>query len=339
MRWRVPNRDLQLVYAPAYQRANFQGLQVCASPWACPVCASKIAERRRVEVAAAIATAKACGLAVELLTLTFPHGLGDDLATITAAGLRAYSKLFSGKAGVKLRERIGLQGTIRALEVTHGENGWHPHFHVLLFSGRGQSVTTQRAQADIAARWQNVCVSSGLPRPSLSHGCRLDGGDNAAGYVAKGSTWGLESELTRGQSKISKNRKGRTPFALLRSYADGDKQAGALFAEYAEVFEGKRQLVWSNGLKRRLAVSDVTDDELANAIEDTPTRLLAMLTDDQWRTIYRARLESVVLDLAEVSPKSLSDFLEALPRRYPPTWATSGDGEAAATAPPSDHQL
>ena len=339
MRWRVPNRDMQVVYSPAYQKANFQGLQVCASPWACPVCASKIAERRRVEVAAAIATAKASGLTVELLTLTFPHGLGDDLGTITSAALKAYSKLFSGKAGCKLRERIDLQGTIRALEVTHGENGWHPHFHVLMFSGRGVSVTSDQVQADIALRWQNVCVSSGLPRPSLSHGCRVDGGDKAAGYVAKGATWGLESELTRGQAKIAKGRKGRSPFALLRDYADGDKQAGALFSEYARVFEGKRQLVWSNGLKRRFAVSEVSDDELANAIDDTPTRRLALLTDDQWRLIYRARLESVVLDLAELAPESLAGFLASLPGRYPPTRATHGDRVAGATAPPSDQSL
>lgn len=313
MRWRVPGRDMQVVFSPAYQRANFQGHQVCASPWVCPVCAAKISERRRAEVAAAIAAAKSLGLVVYLLTLTFPHGLGDDLGDCMASALKAYSKLFSGKAGSKLRDRIGLEGTIRALEVTHGEaNGFHPHFHTLLFLDPAKGFTPAYVHSQIAPRWQAVAVASGLPLPSLQHGCHVDGGEKAAAYVAKGSTWGLESEVTKGQSKIAKGAKGRTPFALLRDYAQGDKRAGALFAEYAKVFQGKRQLVWSDGLKRRLAVYDMSDDELANMVDDTPTKLLATLSDDQWRVIYRKRLEVVVLDLAEVAPDRLHSFLDSL---------------------------
>lgn len=316
MRWTVPNRTRDVVYSAKRQRASYQGLQVCASPWVCPVCSAKISERRRDEVAQALAGAKASGFAVYLLTLTFPHGLGDDLESIVSQSLKAYSKVFSTKAGVKLRERIGLDGTIRAMEVTHGAaNGFHPHFHVLLFLDPGKAVTPSYVHSQIGPRWQAVCVSSGLPCPSLEHGCRVDDGEKAAAYVAKGSTWGLESEVTKGQSKVAKGAKGRTPFALLRDYADGDKQAGALFAEYAKVFQGKRQLVWSNGLKRRMAVVDRTDDELANMADDAPTVLLATISDEQWKVIYRKRWESVVLDLAELSPERLHHFLDFLKDR------------------------
>lgn len=335
MRWRVPNRDLNLVYSPEHQRANYQGLQVCGSVHVCPCCSSKISERRRVEVASAIAAAKAQGLAVYLLTLTFPHGLGDDLGEITDKALAAYSKLFRGKAGVGLRDKIGLEGTIRAVEVTHGANGWHPHFHVLLFLKPGKLITPQEVHALVAPRWQKVAVSAGLPMPSLSHGCHCDGGEKAAAYVAKGSTWGLESEITKGQVKIAKGAKGATPFALLRDYAEGNRQAGALFSEYARVFEGKRQLVWSKGLKRRFAIADFSDDELANAPEETPVRLLATITDKQWLSIRAGRLESVVLDLAELSADSLREFLAALPGRcLPPGGVSLGDRGAAATASP-----
>ena len=313
MRWTVPNRTRDVVYSPKRERASYQGLQVCASPWVCPVCSAKISERRREEVAQAIAGAKASGLVVFLLTLTFPHGLGDDLGGIVAHALKAYSKLFSGKAGAKLRDRIGLDGTIRAIEVPHGlANGFHPHFHVLLFLDPAKSVTPAYVHAQIAPRWQAVCVSTGLPCPSIDYGCRVDGGDKAAAYVAKGSTWGLESEVTKGQSKVAKGAKGRTPFALLRDYAEGDKQAGALFVQYAQVFQGKRQLVWSNGLKRRMAVVDRSDDELANLADDLPTVRLATITDEQWKVIYRRHWESVVLDVAERSPDQLHQFLDLL---------------------------
>lgn len=312
MRWTVPGRSRDVVYSPARQRASYQGLQVCASPWTCPVCAAKISERRREEVAYAITGAKATGLALYLLTLTFPHALGDSLEDSLDGALKAYSKLFSGKAGCKLRDRIGLQGTIRAIEVTHGANGWHPHFHVLLFVNPAIAGTPADVQHQIAPRWQSVAVSSGLPCPSLARGCRVDGGEKAASYVAKGSSWGLESELTKGQSKVAKTAKGRTPFQLLRDYADGDKQSGALFAEYARVFQGKRQLVWSNGLKRRMAVVDRDDSELANMADESPVVVLASISDDQWKLIYRKRLESVVLDLAETAPERLRSFLDSL---------------------------
>src|SRR5690606_7352371 len=72
--WRLPNMDIQVLKSPALQRAYFHGLQVCASPWACPVCAAKISERRTAEVQEAIDRAKALGLSVYLVTLTIPHG-------------------------------------------------------------------------------------------------------------------------------------------------------------------------------------------------------------------------------------------------------------------------
>ena len=201
------------------------------------------------------------------------------------------------------------------MEVTDGtnlhNNGWHPHFHVLLFLDPAKALMPYYVHSQIAPRWQSVAVSSGLPCPSLERGCRVDGGEKAAAYVSKGSNWGLESEVTKGQSKLGKDDKGRTPFALLFDYANGDKQAGALFAEYAKVFQGKRQLVWSNGLKRRFTIVEFTDDELANVADDAPTVRLAVITDDQWKVIYRNRWETVVLDLAETAPDRLQPFLDS----------------------------
>ena len=133
MRWRLPNLEIQVLKGAKTDRAFYHGLQVCAMPWTCPVCASKISERRRQEVAHGMKQAEALGLQVFLLTLTVPHGLGDDVSEIVAKMQKAWSRLWIGKAGMALRNALGLFGHIRALEVTHGENGFHPHFHALLF--------------------------------------------------------------------------------------------------------------------------------------------------------------------------------------------------------------
>ena len=308
MRWRVPNQEIQVQKGATTDRAFFHGLQVCAMPWTCPVCASKISERRRHEVAKAIKQAEALGLKVRLVSLTVPHGLGDDVADMTDRMSKAWTRLWQGRQGMAFRESLGLFGHIRALEVTHGLNGFHPHFHALMFYHPGQTTDVQWLA--FKDRWQTVAVRAGLPKPSLERGCQIDEGDRAAQYVAKG-VWGLESEVTKGHVKKGK-RGSRTPFDLLRDYLRGDKQAGALWRAYALAFEGRRQLYWSNGLKKLLSIADLTDEEIAHKPEDEKALLLATISDAQWKLIYRRRMESAVLDLAEVSVDALRRFLEWL---------------------------
>jgi hypothetical protein len=294
-------------------RAFYQGLQVCSSVWACPVCASKITERRKLELQGAVAVAKDKGLSVQLLTLTVPHGLGDDVNVILSKMTAAWSKLNQGRTGMAFRARLGLRGTVRALEVTHGANGFHPHFHALLFLDG--ALSPDQVNQIISPRWQSVAQRAGLPKPSDKHGCRVDDGQKAAAYIAKGSNWGLEAELTKGHLKRGKQG-SRTPMDLLRAFELGDTHAGALFNVYAKAFHGRRQLVWSVGLKAMLAVVDLTDEEIAESPDEQPALRLSTLTDWQWKCIRSIRCESVVLDLAETSLEALQSFLLHLPTSH-----------------------
>ena len=308
MRWRLPNLEIQVLKGQKTDRAFYHGLQVCSMPWTCPVCASKISERRRQEVAHGMKQAAALGLQVFLLTLTVPHGMGDDVNDIADKMQAAWTRLWQGRQGMELRNALGLFGHIRALEVTYGENGFHPHFHALLFFHPQQ--TTLEGWGMLAPRWQKVAVRSGLPAPSLERGCRIDGGDQAANYVTKG-VWGLESEVTKGHTKTGK-KGSRTPLDLLKDFMKGDTKAGALWRVYASAFEGRRQLYWSNGLKKLLSVAELSDEEIALKPEDEPALLLAQISVEQWQVIYRRKLESTVLDLAEVSPDVMRQFLQSL---------------------------
>ena len=311
MRWRVPDRDIQLLRGQNSGRAFYHGLQVCSSVWACPVCAAKITERRRSELVSAVSTAKDMGLQVLLVTLTVPHGLGDDVRIILDKMQKAVRKLSSDKSGVLFRKSIGLVGTIKALEVTYGKNGFHPHLHFLYFVP--SHVSALDVDFGLTPLWQNACVKSGLPRPSDFRGCSVQDGSHAAAYCSK---WGIESEMTKGHTKISKSQNGRSMWDLLRAVlADKtDKQSAALFRVYAEAFKGRRQLHWSVGLRKLLASVEKTDEELANELAEDPSTVLAEFTDEQWRLIYRTRSESVLLDLAESSPGNISDFLLFLGR-------------------------
>lgn len=311
-RWRVPKQSLQVHRSIEHGKAFYSGLQVCASVWACPVCAAKISERRRAELVTAVALAKSMGLHVKLLTLTVPHGIGDDLPMLLEQIRKSWRSTSTSRAGQKLRKLLGIKGTIRALEVTYGENGFHPHLHVLLFLE--QDATNGCIQGLFAPIWQNACVKAGLPRPSDAHGCRVDDGSYAAKYASK---WGLESELTKSHTKKGRNG-SRTPWDFLRGFlerSEGWQQDAHLFRTYAAAFKGQRQLYWSNGLRALLAMGQEATDEEVAAVQDDTAIELAELTDEQWRAILKTRSECLVLDMAEEHPQALPVLLASILER------------------------
>lgn len=312
-RIRAKQQSVRVMLEQESGKAFYTGLQTCGSVWGCPLCAAKISERRRKELKKAIKQAKQLGLQVMLLTLTIPHGLGDDVNAITDQMIAAWDSIKRNKAGRTVRDKVGLVGTIRAIEVTHGQNGFHPHFHILLFIE--SSMTPPEVHALYAPLWQSSCVKQGLPRPSDSHGCKVDDGSWAAAYASK---WGLESEMTKGHTKTA-NGKGMTPWDMLRAVLhDNDQEAAKLFKVYYEAFKGRRQLCWSKGLKKMLDVADLTDEEIAAQDQERAFELSA-ITAEQWRHIIKRKLESAVLDVAERDPEGFKDFLRLLCPEPDPT--------------------
>lgn len=306
-RWRVPGQTIQVLHSAEHGKAFYSGLQVCASVWLCPVCAPKISERRREELKRAMDKAESLGLSVMLMTLTVPHGLGDDLDDMLDSMMKAYADTSTTRAGRLARKTVGLRGTVRVLEVTHGRSGWHPHFHVLLFLDAG--ATPDQVKSELGPIWQHACEKRGLPRPSDAHGVDVRSGHDAAAYVSK---WGLEHEMTKGHLKASKSAKGATPWGLLSEYLETrTKRAAALWLAYAAAFKGRRQLCWSKGLRQLLEVEEMDDAEIA-AIEDSAAVVLAELTEDQWADVLTTRSEAHVLQVAEENPGDLGAFLAGL---------------------------
>jgi Replication protein len=308
LRVRQGGKQIEVHKSIEHGTAAFSGLQTCGSVWSCPVCAAKIAERRRAELVSAMAAHKAAGGSVNMLTLTAPHQRGDDLAQLLAKQSKALNAFWSDRHVKAVFEQMGVLGQVRALEVTHGRksphnNGWHPHYHVLLFAGAGADLAhpdtpTLDWVATLYTRWAAVCVNAGLGRPSFAHGLKLDDGSKASAYVSK---WGLEDEMTKGHTKKAKH--GETPFDFLRAVLEdpSDKQAAALFIEFSTVFKGKRQLHWSRGLKKLYAIGERTDEQLATDAEDDFSVLLGTLTVDQWRDVLAVDGRGPLLSIAASS--------------------------------------
>lgn len=306
---RVPFRPggaVDVMYSPATGSAAFSGLVTCHSVWDCPVCAAKISERRRVEIQAAIAAWKVQGGSVSLLTCTNGHGPWDPLSDLLRGQSKAITRFFGCRQGVELMAALGRVGHIRAWEVTHGRlrevsNGWHPHFHILLFLSHTHADLSW-AEDWAFQVWHNACSLAGLPLPNRRHGVTFEDGTRAAAYVAKmgledpPAAWGLDSEMTKGHIKRAKD--GETPFDFLRAdLASSDPQARALFREFSRAFKSKHQVSWSRGLRERFDLEDLTDAELAAAVEQDAF-LLASLSSEDWRLVLRLDARGELLELA-----------------------------------------
>ncbi len=111
---------------------------------------------------------------------------------------------------------------------------------------------------------------------------------------------GAHHELTKAHSKRG-HGSSMTPFDMLRSYLDSpdDGRLLARFAEFAYCFHGKRQLVWSDGLKKRLLGTDgLTDRQIAESLGEADP-VLARITLEEWRIIRRNNLQAYVLSVVQ----------------------------------------
>lgn len=313
-------------------KAFYHGLMTCGSVWTCPVCNPKISSRRRNELSEAILEAKKQNLGVFLVTLTVPHGIGDDISDLLLRLQKALRVMSSGKNSLKsYAERIGfcLGGYIRTLEVTYGQNGFHPHYHILQFvepldpSGSPVEVSPSIVQYVYLKAWKRACKSAGLPEPSNEKGVDVRDGSYASEYVTK---WGVEDEMTKTISKQGK-RNGLTPWGLLRAILDDDSssiepsRAASVFRVYADAFKNKRQLFWSIGLRKKLLPQNVelSDKDLIDQEQDELSDLLSGISEVQWKKIRSYNKEADVLNVAESgTPQSLKfllDFIMSLPDR------------------------
>lgn len=276
-RWRIA--EVVGLHAPAGDHgAHFSGLERCGSIWACPVCSAIIRAARAREIALALERAHERGHGVAFVTLTLRHTAADSLALNLDHLLEAWRRLQSWQAWRKLSKRLRHLGTIRAVEITVGSNGWHPHAHLALIFERPLSEVERASfEGELAAIWQRAVEKVGGRLPSLEHGVnvKLADGDGVqiAGYLGKvQETVGkqrlkIAQELARGDLKHG--RAGSvTPFELLDDET-GSRRTRALWFEYVTATKGRRAFGWSRGLRELLVpdLEDLTDEEVLEQAE------------------------------------------------------------------------
>lgn len=305
--------------------AEFRGLTTCGSIWHCPVCAGKIAAGRAGDVTDLVkAHEKAVYGArqevrqndqgrdpcVFMATLTMQHNQRMSARDTRDTVAVAWRNMQAGAPWKRLKDSFGIIGLVRAMEVTHGANGWHPHLHVLILTKKPLSSEEKTALGiKLYARWASKIEK-------LGHSCDVQGFDlrevrgisGAAEYVAK---WGAGAEIAKGADKEGKQA-SRSPWQLLRRYDKGNRQAGALYAEYARAFKGARHLTYTKGIRELYGLRDVDDESLAAQSEievgDVP-ELCVALSAGAWHEVVSREgqngmtLQAEILYAAEIGGK------------------------------------
>lgn len=271
-RWRVNGGDGVPVVSNG-DGSHFANLQRCASIWACPCCSAKIRNRRSDDIERAAQLHTERGGTVVMVTLTVRHARGQALRSLVDGVAGAWTGLLAGREAQAFRARHGIAGFIRSMEVTFGDNGWHPHLHVLFFlDGQADDGRLHRIERQLTERWCDQVEAQGLARPLDGIAVRLSAGDVSA-YVAKvqddESARGIAMELTRHDMKEGR-RKGRTPFQILRDFrTTGDIADLVRWWEYEAATFGRRAITWSVGLRSLFPElgAEATDLEVAEAVE------------------------------------------------------------------------
>jgi hypothetical protein len=265
-------------------RVCYSGLYRCGDFWRCPSCRVTLGIRRARQVETALRAHVDAGGSALLATYTVPHTRDESLPVVLArlAGTwRRYAKS-------ALRDVLGRHyvGNVRSLEVVHGVNGWHPHYHALLFVAGGLPYLTPVAVA-LAERWSQVAGADW--RADVRQVAR-DGVAAVARYLTTDGVAGAAFETANPAAKVPA---GRSYTQLLDDYARYRSSSdAALIYEYAAALHGVHHLTVSPRLRR---LYDFVDPAL-NWSEIADEDVLALLNSEEWLSIVNAAEEWNVLD-------------------------------------------
>ena len=265
-------------------RAAYSGLYRCGDFWRCPSCRVTLGIRRARQIETALRAHVDAGGSALLATYTVPHARDESLSVVLAR----LSDTWRRYAVHTWRDVLGAHyvGTVRALEVTHGVHGWHPHYHALVFVSPGLPYLTPVSVA-LAERWSEVAGADW--RADVRQVAR-DGVAAVARYLTTDGVAGASYEVASPAAKVPA---GRSYPEILYDYARYRSSAdAALVYEYAGALHGAHHLTISPRLRKRY---DFTDPAL-NWSEIADEDVLALLNSDEWLSILNAGEDRNLLD-------------------------------------------
>lgn len=288
--------------------ATFSGVKTCGLIWLCPCCSATIRQGRAKEIELGVGVWLGMRGGVAFGTFTLPHRARTPLRASLDALRQAYRDARQHSAVRAVCDDLGVEANIRALEVTYGINGWHPHLHLLWLTRRPLTDDDcKRLQRAFYSAFTAALLRRGWAAPSKERGVLVlpvslvKGAKSLGSYLSKvQDAYGdstVAKEMARGDLKRGR-KKSRTPFELAASAVAGDRRDAARWLEYEAGIHRAIAIQWTPHLKGRLGVLEVDDQALQEA-EEQRGEVVASLSPQDFRMCVRYGQEWLLLDLAE----------------------------------------
>lgn len=318
-------------------KARFSGVAHSNNMRLDPVDAPKVAYKRQKEIQRALQWGYDNEFIPVMMTLTIFHDwTWVELTKLIAVLRKSYEDLFGHKIGGKLKKAIGFQYRICRMEETIDmkRDGWHPHFHVVLFVPKDNLNILSDLESKLKVRWSRLVqkhyrqfVGKEVPEaylPALyEHGLylsRYSDGErkgqlfqvNDSRYLAK--IMGYDSaEMYGGDKELAATfqKDSMTPFDLLR--VKSSAEIVDLWNEYAIATKGLSCFRFTPGFKA------VIDDYFQrnphrDPVKSKPAKetVVATLKEEVYHLLYRNfKLNELKQKIAE-GYDALRDWLREL---------------------------
>lgn len=238
---------IEVTHAADGVRTRWLGTLTCGHRWTCPVCSRKLLAKRRVQIIDALAAGREAepSRSWRMLTLTVRHSDAMGLAELLR-GLRKAWRRTRQSGSVQRLWKLHVAASVRAVEITRGKNGWHPHLHVLILVDGWPtwepSMLVETWQTMVARELGSDCT------PDDEHGLRWSNdvddrylaklGLEMTGAAKENSAWAL-AEAASALYAVARRLRDRD--ARMLAYAEGD-QSRAIFQEYETATKGCRAI-------------------------------------------------------------------------------------------------
>jgi hypothetical protein len=264
--------------------------------WACRGCAQRIAAKRAAKLGELFEAVRNAGGGLTFITLTARHRRDQPLALLWDGVQGAYDFLLRSRAWSRDKVTFGVEGQVRAVEVTDGDAGWHPHLHLCVVT---DTMISQEMAEEMAGRMFDV-YARGLTKRGLSavedHGglhvevVNPGDGDAVARYMSK-----LGLELVSPHTKTARKLGNLTAFQIFEEFrTTGNVAYLGRWHEYERASHQRKQLTASRGLFKRYGITDAdrSDEQLAD--EDEGGDDLVALPPETWNAI-RTNVEELLI--------------------------------------------
>lgn len=258
-------------------KAKIFGQVTCKNPFACPCCTAKMMSKYQAKIQSGIDAMRAKGYFGFMMTFTIAHLPFMSNRETTDILYKTWKYCFARNSKDYKKKRthgyrafqefyhdLNIVHRVRVCEYTHGENGWHPHFHCIFWIKKDQATINKILQWEDTLNdyWEKYALKYTKQYWEENHlhkdnreqfekaitSCydRQKFVDSKAVYFSRDKDgkilealsseyiagWGADNELTGNVQKKASHAGHLTPYQILEKAAAGDKDCEQLYIEF-----------------------------------------------------------------------------------------------------------